>query len=59
VVDVKSTSSIGFKKFRDGLLNILTVFGYLEQLDGYLVVSLSDPLVTVKDKGYLLAIDKT
>jgi len=59
VVDVKSTSSIGFKKFRDGSIKHSDSFGYLEQLDGYLVGSLSDPLVTVKDKGYLLAIDKT
>lgn len=59
VVDVKSTSSIGFKKFRDGSIKHSDSFGYLEQLDGYLVGSLSDPLVTVKDRGYLLAIDKT
>lgn len=59
VVDVKSSSSIGFKKFRDGSIKHSDSFGYLEQLDGYVVGSASDPLVTVKDRGYLLAIDKT
>src|SRR5690606_29250687 len=33
-------------------------FGYLDQLDGYLVASSADPLVQVKDRGYLFAIDK-
>lgn len=58
VVDVKSTTSIGFQKFKDKSLVEKDDFGYLDQLDGYLVGSLSDPLVTVKDKGYLWAIDK-
>lgn len=58
VVDVKSTTSIGFQKFKDKSLLEKDDFGYLDQLDGYLVGSLSDPLVTVKDKGYLWAIDK-
>ena len=58
VVDVKSTSSFGFNKFKDGSIKENDNFGYLDQLDGYLVGSLEDPLVTVKDKGYLLAIDK-
>jgi hypothetical protein len=59
VVDVKSTSSYGFNKFKDKSLAQSDSFGYLDQLDGYLVGSSADPLVTVKDKGYLLAIDKT
>lgn len=58
VVDVKSTSSFGFKKFKDGTLWQDDQFGYLDQLDGYVLASREDPLVTVKDKGYLLAIDK-
>ena len=58
VVDVKSTTSIGFQKFRDGLLAQDDAFGYLDQLDGYLVGSLSDPLVRTKDRAYILAIDK-
>lgn len=58
LVDVKSASSFSFKKFKDGSLKEDDSFGYLDQLDGYLVGSLLDPLVKVKDKGYLLAIDK-
>lgn len=58
VVDVKSTTSIGFQKFKDKSLVEKDDFGYLDQLDGYLVGSLSDPAVTVKDRGYLWAIDK-
>jgi len=58
VVDVKSASSISFKKFKDKTLKENDSFGYLDQLDGYLVGSSSDPLVRVKDKGYLFAIDK-
>lgn len=59
VVDVKSASSFSFQKFKTGSIANDDAFGYLEQLDGYVVGSLDDPLVTVKDKGYLLAIDKT
>lgn len=59
VVDVKSSSSFGFNKFKDGSLKDNDSFGYLDQLDGYVVGSFQDPLVRVKDKGYLLAIDKT
>lgn len=58
IVDVKSSSSFGFKKFKDKSILENDDFGYLDQLDGYLVGSLNDPLVTVKDKGYLLVIDK-
>jgi len=59
VVDVKSASSKSFIKFKDGSIRENDNFGYLEQLDGYVVASANDPLVRVKDKGYLLAIDKT
>lgn len=58
LVDVKSTSSRGFTKFKDGSLHQDDSFGYLDQLDGYLVGSVDDPLVKVKDRGYILAIDK-
>lgn len=58
VVDVKSTSSMGFKKFKDRSIAQDDPFGYLYQLDGYLLGSSDDPLVSVKDRGYLLAIDK-
>jgi len=59
VVDVKSASSRGFQKFKDGSIRLDDPFGYLAQLDGYVVGSYDDPIVTVKDKGYLWAIDKT
>lgn len=59
VVDVKSSSTRGFQKFKDGSIGTSDDFGYLDQLDGYLLGSLDDPLVRNKRTGYLLAIDKT
>lgn len=59
IVDVKSAASRSFQKFKDGSIASDDGFGYLDQLDGYLVGSLSDPLVRNKQKAYLLAIDKT
>lgn len=59
IVDVKSSSSPGFLKFKTGSIAQDDSFGYLDQLDGYLAGSLQDDLVRVKDKAYLLAIDKT
>jgi hypothetical protein len=59
VADVKSASSFSFQKFKDGSIRENDTFGYLDQLDGYVVASLDDPLVKVKDKGYLIAVDKT
>lgn len=59
LVDVKSASSISFGKFKDKTIAQVDTFGYLDQLDGYLVGSSNDPLVTVKDRAYLLAVDKT
>lgn len=59
VVDVKSASSRSFQKFKDKTLSQDDPFGYLDQLDAYVVGSLLDPLVTVKDRAYLLAVDKT
>jgi hypothetical protein len=58
IVDVKSTTSRGFIKFKDGSIASDDAFGYLDQLDGYLVGSLHDPLVRNKHRAYLLAIDK-
>lgn len=59
VVDVKSCSSRQFEKLDKKTLATEDPFGYLYQLDAYLVGSARDPLVTVKDTGYLLGIDKT
>lgn len=58
VVDVKSSSSRGFSKFKDGSIAQDDNFGYLDQLDGYLVGSAADPLVRTKDRGYLFVVDK-
>ncbi len=58
LVDVKSASSQSFTKFKDKTISQSDLFGYLDQLDGYLVGCADDPLVTVKDTAYLLAIDK-
>jgi hypothetical protein len=59
VVDVKSASSMAYQKFKTGSIRMDDSFGYLAQLDGYVVASLDDPLVRVKDRGFLLAVDKT
>lgn len=59
IVDVKSASSRMFEKFKSGSIASDDPFGYLDQLDGYLVGSMDDPLVRTKDKAYLLIIDKT
>ena len=59
IVDVKSASSMAYKKFKDGSIKMDDPFGYLAQLDGYTLASADDPLVRVKDRGYLLAVDKT
>lgn len=59
IVDVKSTSSFGFAKFKDKSIAQNDPFGYLDQLDGYLVGSQQDDLVRVKDRAYLWACDKT
>lgn len=58
VVDIKSSSSFSFKKFQDGSIKQDDQFGYLEQLDGYGVGSKLDPLVRVKDRAFLIAVDK-
>jgi len=58
-VDVKSSSSLGYIKFKNGTIEKNDSFGYLDQLDGYVLAAHSDPLVLVKDRGCLLAVDKT
>lgn len=59
VVDCKSCSSIAFSKFKNKTIKSNDSFGYLDQLSGYVVASANDPLVQVKDRGCILAIDKT
>jgi hypothetical protein len=58
LLDVKSASSRSFDKIKSGQLEMDDPFGYLDQLDGYLVASRGDALVSEKHKGYILAIDK-
>lgn len=58
IVDVKSANSRSFEKFKTGSIRDNDLFGYLDQLDGYIVGSADDPLVRGKDTGYLLAIDQ-
>ncbi len=58
VVDVKSANSRSFEKFKDGSIASDDKFGYLDQLDGYVVGSQDDPLVRDKTHGYLLAVDQ-
>jgi hypothetical protein len=58
-VDVKSCSSRVMDKFKRKTIEQDDPFGYLDQLDGYVVASSGDPLVRDKLHGYILAIDKT
>jgi len=60
VVDVKSINSMGFQKVKAGqVAEDIFLRSYLDQLDGYLVGSLDDDRVAVKDKAYIWAIDKS
>lgn len=58
LVDVKSANSRSFEKYKTGRLAQDDRFGYLDQLDGYALGSAGDPLVRVKDKAYILAVDQ-
>lgn len=55
-VDIKSTTSYTIKEAKAG--NFTDLFGYLDQLDGYVLAAKDDPLVTVKDVGYDFFIDR-
>lgn len=59
VVDVKSTNARGYQDFKNRPPGKdFDTFGYLSQLDGYVVASLNDPRVKVKNRGYLLPVHK-
>lgn len=58
IVDVKSAASRSFLKFKTGSIAEDDPFGYLDQIDAYVLGSVDDPRVLVKDRGYLLAVDK-
>lgn len=59
VVDVKSCSSRMFEKFKTKTICHDDPFGYLAQLDGYMVGSSGDDCVRHKDTAFIWAIDKT
>lgn len=58
VVDFKSTTSRSFQKFKDGSIAEDDPFGYLDQLDGYLLGLSDNPLLVVKDRAAIFAVDK-
>jgi len=58
LVDVKSASTYGMRKFKDNGLRDDDPFGYLSQLSSYLHGSQDDPLLTEKNKAAFLAVDK-
>lgn len=59
VVDVKSCSGRMFEKFKTKTIRDDDPFGYLAQLDGYMVGSADDNCVIHKDTAFIWAIDKT
>jgi hypothetical protein len=58
VVDVKSASSFGFKKFEDNNLKEDDPFGYISQISSYLYGYRKDPRVTYKDRAAFLVVKK-
>lgn len=58
LVDIKSANSRAFQKYQLGNTEDIDAFGVLSQLDGYMVGSMDDPLLRVKDRAYILAVDK-
>lgn len=58
LVDFKSSSSRQFSKFKLKTVEQDDPFGYLDQLDGYVVAGREDPILSVKDRGFIVAIDK-
>ena len=57
-IDGKSCSPFSFKKFKNGELRDNDPFGYISQLSSYVYAAKDDPLVTDKNHGAFLAIDK-
>jgi hypothetical protein len=58
LIDVKSASSQGFKKFKDGTLAEDDQFGYIGQIQTYLEASQDDPLLVDKTRCAFLVMDK-
>jgi hypothetical protein len=59
LVDVKSSSTYGFRKFENNNLREDDPFGYLVQLNAYYHGSLDDPRLTDRGVASFLVIDKT
>jgi hypothetical protein len=58
IVDVKSASPYSFKKFEEHLKPEGDAFGYITQINSYVHASKDDPLVTNKDEGAFLVMQK-
>lgn len=58
LLDVKSASGYGFKKFSEHRIETDDPFGYLTQVGSYLEASKDDPQVLIKGEAGFLAIDK-
>lgn len=59
LVDVKSASTLSYRKFESNSLRGNDPFNYLDQLGSYLAASQSDPCLIEKDVGSFLVVDKT
>lgn len=57
-VDVKSASPYSFQKFQEGLKPEQDSFGYLTQINSYVTAAKDDPIVTNKDEGAFLVVQK-
>jgi hypothetical protein len=57
-VDVKSASTLGFRKFEKNNLREDDPFGYIKQLTAYVKAAEHDPLVKDKKGGAFLVVDK-
>lgn len=59
LVDVKSASTYSFQKFKDGKLKESDPFGYIPQIQSYLLAGQEDPIIKDKDRAAFLVVDKT
>lgn len=58
LVDYKSCSPRQFQKYKNNQLEGDDPFGYLEQLDGYAVACREEDFLSVKDRGYIIAVNR-
>ena len=58
LVDYKSCSPRQFQKYKNNQLEGDDPFGYLEQLDGYAVACGKEDFLSVKDRGYIIAVNR-